>query len=226
MKYDPAIHNRRSIRLKGYDYSQAGYILLPFALRIENYCSEKIDNDEMILNDAGKMIETEWKKLQQRFSSIELHEFAVMPNHVHGILEIVTRAGNAAQDEIGAAAAGTDTLAATRVVAPNNPVARDDNATSNDLAASNDMGKPEEGATTRVASVDKTVGDMMGAFKSITTVEYINGVKNLSWQPFNGKLWQRDYHEHIIRNEHSYENIADYIINNPARWRDDKFYIA
>ncbi len=102
---------------------------------------------------------------------------------------------------MGAAAAGTDTLAATRVVAPNNPVARDDNATSNDLAASNDMGKPEEGATTRVASVDKTVGDMMGAFKSITTVEYIEGVKNSGWQPFNGKLWQRDYHEHIIRNE-------------------------
>jgi len=66
---------------------------------------------------------------------------------------------------------------------------------------------------------------MIGAFKSITTVEYINGVKKFDWQPFKGKLWQRDYYEHIIRNESAYENIADYIIDNPARWEDDKFYL-
>jgi len=41
---------------------------------------------------------------------------------------------------------------------------------------------------------------------------------------FNGSIWQRNYHEHIIRNEKSYQYIADYIINNPARWENDKFY--
>ena len=66
---------------------------------------------------------------------------------------------------------------------------------------------------------------MMDAFKSITTVEYINGVKTMNWQRFNGKLWQRDYYEHIIRNEQSYETISNYIINNPAKWKEDKFYI-
>ncbi len=65
---------------------------------------------------------------------------------------------------------------------------------------------------------------MMGAFKSITTVEYIAGVKKFGWQPFNGKLWQRDYYEHIIRNERAYQTISNYIIDNPARWQADKFY--
>jgi putative transposase len=49
----------------------------------------KIENDEMILNDAGKMIQTEWKKLPERFRNIELDKFVVMPNPFHGILEIV-----------------------------------------------------------------------------------------------------------------------------------------
>ena len=61
-------------------------------------------------------------------------------------------------------------------------------------------------------------------FKTMTTNEYIRGVKTLGWQPFNRKLWQRNYWEHIIRNEQSYQTISQYIINNPAKWCDDKFY--
>jgi len=62
-------------------------------------------------------------------------------------------------------------------------------------------------------------------FKTMTTNEYIRGVKTMGWTPFNGKLWQRNYWEHIIRNEKSYQTISDYIINNPAKWINDKFYI-
>ena len=63
---------------------------------------------------------------------------------------------------------------------------------------------------------------MIGAFKSITTVEYIRGVKNNNWRQFDKKLWQRNYWEHIIRNENEYTNIAEYIINNPQKWYMDK----
>ncbi len=59
---------------------------------------------------------------------------------------------------------------------------------------------------------------------NIVTVNYIRGVKTLGWQPFNGKLWQRNYWEHIIRDEQSYLHISDYIINNPAKWSADKFF--
>ena len=60
-------------------------------------------------------------------------------------------------------------------------------------------------------------------FKTMTTNEYIRGVKNLGWQPFNGKLWQRNYYEHIVRNERAYYAISHYIINNPIKWQEDKF---
>jgi len=65
---------------------------------------------------------------------------------------------------------------------------------------------------------------MMDAFKSITTVEYIHGVNQYGWQRFNGKLWQRNYFEHIIRDEQSDQRISEYIHNNPAKWVEDKFY--
>ncbi|MCO5260659.1 MAG: hypothetical protein M9916_10990 [Crocinitomicaceae bacterium] len=58
----------------------------------------------------------------------------------------------------------------------------------------------------------------------MSTNEYIRGVKNLGWEPFNGKLWQRNYWEHIIRNEQSYHRISEYIINNPTKWINDKFH--
>jgi REP element-mobilizing transposase RayT len=64
---------------------------------------------------------------------------------------------------------------------------------------------------------------MVGAFESITTVEYIRGVKNNNWKTFNKKLWQRNYWEHIIRNEQSYLKISEYIVNNPANWDNDTF---
>jgi hypothetical protein len=69
-----------------------------------------------------------------------------------------------------------------------------------------------------------TIGDAMDWFKTMTTNEYIRGVKTLNWKPFNKKLWQRNYYEHIIRDEQSYLRISEYIINNPAKWNSDKFY--
>lgn len=57
----------------------------------------------------------------------------------------------------------------------------------------------------------------------MTTNEYIRGVKNMNWKPFNRKIWQRNYYEHIIRDEQSCQRIAEYIINNPVKWQEDKF---
>jgi REP element-mobilizing transposase RayT len=67
-----------------------------------------------------------------------------------------------------------------------------------------------------------TVSDIVGAYKSLVA----NGCLEIykSKNETMGKLWQRNYYEHIIRNEQSYKTIADYIINNPVKWQDDKFY--
>ena len=61
-------------------------------------------------------------------------------------------------------------------------------------------------------------------FKTMTTNAYINGVKQHGWPPFNNRLWQRNYYEHIIRNQQGYEEIAAYIIENPLNWKNDKLY--
>jgi REP element-mobilizing transposase RayT len=190
MTYNPN-HHRRSIRLKGYDYSQAGLYFITMNVQHNQCLFGEITDGQISLNAAGQMVSDTWEKLSERFPNIELHEFVVMPNHFHGILEIV----------------GTPVfVGAPRVGA---------------FACNHDMGATDTKATTRVAPT--TVGKMMDAFKSITTVEYIRGVRLSDWLPFDGKLWQRNYYEHIIRNERSYQNIAEYIINNPVRWRDDMF---
>lgn len=61
-------------------------------------------------------------------------------------------------------------------------------------------------------------------FKTMTTNEYIRGVKQLGWSRFNGKLWQRSYWDKIIRNQKTYENICEYIFYNPMNWKDDELY--
>lgn len=88
MNYNPAIHRRR-IRLKGYDYSQAGWYFITICTQHRACLFGKIENGVMILNNAGQMVENEWLKLPKRFKHIALHEYAVMPNHFHAILEIV-----------------------------------------------------------------------------------------------------------------------------------------
>jgi len=78
------------------------------------------------------------------------------------------------------------------------------------------------GATLVVALDDAkppTLGDIIGAFKSITTHEYIKGVENQNWQRFSKHLWQRNYYEHVVRDENDLERIRKYIHLNPSNWK-------
>ena len=86
--YNPLVHHRRSIRLKGYDYSKSGaYFVTP---NVQHHLCffGKIIQGEMIKNDAGLMIEKWWIELKNKFPNIELDEFQIMPNHFHGIIII------------------------------------------------------------------------------------------------------------------------------------------
>ena len=89
MKYNPKKHKRRSIRLKGYDYSRAGLYFITICCKERSCLFGHVSKEGMVLNDAGKMVETEWLKLPRRFNNIKLHDFVVMPNHFYAILEIV-----------------------------------------------------------------------------------------------------------------------------------------
>ncbi len=89
MKYAPKIHHRRSIRLSGYDYSKAGLYFITICVQNKLHLFGEITDDAMVLNDAGVMIEKWWNELKNKFPNIELDEFVVMPNHFHGILQII-----------------------------------------------------------------------------------------------------------------------------------------
>jgi putative transposase len=74
------------------------------------------------------------------------------------------------------------------------------------------------GAATRVGPA---LGEVVAAFKSATTVQYIQSVKTRAWPAFRQRLWQRNYYEHVIRDEKALARIRLYIDENPARWAFD-----
>lgn len=86
--YDPKIHHRRSIRLQEYDYSQAGMYFITICSTNHKNIFGKIRNDEMSLNDWGIAAAEEWMRTAEIRPTVELDEFVVMPNHLHGILVI------------------------------------------------------------------------------------------------------------------------------------------
>lgn len=96
----------------------------------------------------------------------------------------------------------------------------------NSYCRGNPCGCPNEGrAGTRPAPTNtKTVGNIVGAFKSLTTVEYIRNVKLGKLPPFEKSVWQRNYWEHIIRDDEDLNRIREYIINNQLNWEIDEFY--
>ena len=193
MNYNPDIHRRRSIRLKGYDYSWAGTYFVTIVTQGMTCCFGDVVSDETCLNDAGRMACRVWESLPQRFPGIEMDAFVVMPNHIHGIIIV-----GAQDNSVGVPLVDTQ-----------------DPGT---------VGIPTPGATTRVAPTGGRVilGNVIGAYKSLTTFEYTRSVKTHSWSPFNGRLWQRNYYEHIVRDEESLGRIRQYIIDNPAQWMFDQ----
>ena len=85
MKYNPNNHHRRSIRLKGYDYSQAGLYFITICTRDRLCLFGTIENEGMILNDAGRLAEHCWMEIPEHYPETQLHEYVIMPNHIHGI---------------------------------------------------------------------------------------------------------------------------------------------
>jgi REP element-mobilizing transposase RayT len=180
-KFDPEKHHRRSIRLKGYNYSSAGAYFVTMVTQGRDHLFGRIIDGEMIPNAAGWMILKWWNELPNKFPNVVLGEFAVMPNHIHGIIFIV------------------DPVGADLRVGPGDE-------------KGGHIGPPLQPAP---------LSQMIQWFKTMTTNEYIRGVKGLNWKPFDGKFWQRNYYEHIIRDEKELKQKSDYILVNPSRWDED-----
>ncbi len=224
--FDPDCQHRRSIRLRGYDYTQAGTYFVTIVVQDRACQFGEVVDGHMRLNDAGRMVAAEWDALCARFMNIDRDAFVVMPNHIHGVI-IITGTIGTDGSTVGAAlvAARSGTCGQTTDAIVGAPLvgARSMTGVQTTTAI---VGAPlvgaqsteAIGATTRVAP---TLGKIVGAFKSSTTVAYTRGVKSQGWSPFRGRLWQRNYFEHIVRNEDSLHRIRQYIADNPANWTDD-----
>ena len=192
-KFDPQKHHRRSIRLKGYDYSSEGAYYVTIVAQGRECLFGEIVDGGMILNDAGQMIVKWWNELPNKFPNIVLGEFVVMPNHFHGIIFIM------------------ETVGADLRVCPEDERVCPNDEENVSAQKGEHVGSPPRASLSRIIQW----------FKTMTTNEYIRGVKQLNWKPFVGKLWQWNYYEHIIRNEKDLQRIADYIVANPSRWNED-----
>ncbi|MDA3818253.1 MAG: hypothetical protein PF486_12800 [Prolixibacteraceae bacterium] len=202
MNFDPEKHHRRSIRLNGYDYSRAGMYYITICVQNRLHLFGAVNNGKMLLNDAGRMIEKWYYKLENKYPDKKCHDMVIMPNHFHCIVENIMK-----NDEMGNACycdAHMDAHVGTSL-----------------------RGRPLRDMQSKYGADNQkynaTIGNAMDWFKTMTTNEYIRGVKQFGWQRFDKKLWQRNYYEHIIRNDHSFERISKYIQNNPSEWGNDKF---
>jgi REP element-mobilizing transposase RayT len=205
-KYDPDKHHRRSIRLQGYDYTRSGAYFVTICIQDRTSRFGDVVDDQMILNDAAQMVREEWERLPERFPTIELDHYVVMPNHIHGIILIDDcPVGASLVDALN----GTVDGQVTPRVTPTKDIAGDWQNT----------GAP---ATKGDVSQRVRLGDVIGAFKSLSTNAYIRGVRERGWPPFEKRVWQRNYYERIIRNNQELHAIRQYIADNPLKWDLDR----
>jgi REP element-mobilizing transposase RayT len=155
--------DRQSIRLKNYDYSQAGLYFITICTQHRRCLFGEINADVMVLNDLGHCVNQCWSELHEYYANSRLHEFVIMPNHFHGVIELINIAG--------------------------------------------------------AMNLAPTVGKIIRGFKARCTF-----LINKQFDLAGNKLWQRNYYEHVIRDEKSYIQILEYMQTNPQKWHEDGYF--
>jgi REP element-mobilizing transposase RayT len=189
-KFDPWKHHRRSIRLKGYDYSSEGAYYITIVTQGRQCLFGEIIDGEMCLNVYGKLVQKWWNEIPNHFPNVELGAFIIMPNHVHGIIFITTeRRGE---------------VLSSRKNPSNNIQAANIKEANNLDGVTPPLRKP-------------TLGQIVAYFKYQSTKE----MNRIESDKAITKFWQRNYYEHIIRDEEDLQNKTDYILANPTLWDED-----
>jgi putative transposase len=167
---------RKPIRLKGYNYSMAGGYFITVCTSRREYLFGEIINQEIKLSRPGEIVEEWWRKLKDKFPDVELDGYAIMPNHVHGIVILSEK------EEKGVGAIHELPL-------PNN----------------------------RFQRRRMLLPRIIGYFK-MNSAKEINRLRDVR----TTSLWQRNYYEHVVRNENELHRIRGYIQNNPLKWELDR----
>jgi putative transposase len=203
VKFDPKIHHRRSIRLQGYDYSQAGGYYVTIVAWHREFLFGEIVNNEMELSPYGEIVQRWWGEIPIHFPNVEIGAFVVMPNHVHGIIFIVERRGTVSVPRNSRNHNKMDLLELeNKFLEQGDEIYK--NVSANMGGKTPPLRKP-------------TLGQIIAYFK-YQSIKEMNRVENAGTVT---KFWQRNYYEHIIRNEKDLQNKTNYIEANPLLWDED-----
>ena len=176
-----------STRLKNWDYGQNGaYFITICTGNREHFFGEIVsvnNKNEMQFNEIGLLANQFWSEIPNHFPFVELGNFVVMPNHVHGILIIAKSNG------------AVETLHCN--------VSTSENEIKNEQMA-------------KISPKSGTISTILRSYKS--------GVTKNSHYIHADFEWQERFHDHIIRDSESFERIQNYIENNIANWKEDRFY--
>ena len=198
MKYDPQKYQRRSIRLKGYDYSQPGGYFVTIVAQNRDCLFGDIVEGEMRLSGAGRIVQHAWMDLPNHYPHVALDEFVIMPNHVHGIIVLTdTGRGRSVSGEIVLPDRYRDSMEPVPDLDQTCPYTID--------------------KSTRPYKFRHGLPEIVRAFKSFSA-RRINALRRTPGRP----VWQRNYYERIIRDEAELKRIREYIRYNPTEWETDQ----
>lgn len=217
MPYDQERHHRRTIRWEGYDYALAGAYVVTIVTAGRKSLFGTVVDDEMIPNEIGKIVEEEWWRSAEIRPEMTMDAFIVMPNHLHGIVTI----NRNVSESVSVGAHGC---------APGPHEAQSDWET-----IGSEQGKVRTNGHRRTKAglqqgrahgrvplrAPRTLGSFVAGFKSAATTR-INVVRGTPRMP----VWQRGYHDRVIRGQDEHDKFCWYIEQNPATWLRDREYAA
>ncbi len=188
-----------SARLQTWDYRwNAAYFVTICTADRQHFFGE-IVNGKMVLSHTGVIANILWYEIKNHTKNIELGEFVVMPNHVHGII-ILNNENNNNVQTLHATSLKQQTVQTLRATSLQ--------STENDTSKNEFMSS--------ISPKSNSISTIIRSYKSAITKH----ARRLGFD----FAWQTRFYDHIIRNEKSFKTISEYIINNPAKWQDDKFF--
>ncbi len=214
----------QSHRRPYWDYSADALYFLTIVTQNRVSNLDKIVDNEIILSDFGKIVETEWLKSFDIRKELFLDEFQLMPNHLHAIVEIRHNGKDGGNDlgNNGHSVGDIDGVINGHTVETHGRASL--HAPSPHAPSPFDMPQIKRNSPIRLP---ESISSFMAGFKSAVNTKIDDDIDKhqLPIPKYNRKnhFFQPNYHDHIIRNEIEYWNIKNYIVNNPSNWGKDSF---
>lgn len=190
-----------SIRAQWWDYGWNGAYFITICTQDRKHYFGEIQNGKMILSEVGIITDLLWHQIPIHHKNVELGDFVVMPNHIHGILIIDKKSDKIDDDIVNNGNEANNVQAG--------------HALSQQSQQPKELSNQNPGSQ-RFQNIGKnTISSIVGSYKSAVTKH-----ANRLGYPHQ---WQKLFYDNIIRSNDDYQRISDYIVSNPENWEKDKF---